>query len=1469
MTHPVRRGELERAKNYWNSKYPKATIFYKGRYAPGTKTKIEVDVRQFVTTKDSVIEKDIIEHDLIVRDPGYCDDDVLRIYKHTRTKSINPYKYEFDDKQFGGELWLYPYELRHVKRGDCDDWGIELASYLITAGVPAFRVRVVVGNTNAGGGHLTVYVLGDDLKSWRHLNSTSKIESIPVTFFSDLPKNRDKTDDIGIRNVWFSFNSEFAWHKFATEEDEISFNNDDAMRQIEILPYLETNETGESPETAAPAALVRAGSAALGKDEYKGLDDEDLFEDDPFEYVGFEEGDFDDEEAYYDDIARSLFERRLEDAWRSASGGRQIPAGVLSALTAGERASFRRHLAIRSRTTAHNGVETSKPFKRTTPQKTIESFLKAFGEGALSVVSKLVTKPGDRFFDLPYVSDLGSELRAMAPADSGRIVQALRSSLASKPIFRKRKGQEVCYLASHTADFIALCKDGNSWLIFDFALSSDRVYDNPSKALALPSVVTSKGVALKEALEAYPQSSPMETLKSIRYVLASRDFAKLSTLLTASDEPESRNPAGFALHIWQDCYEEIIYYLGVTLKEHVDEAWEIVDRGVRRAFVPTSDGRYLGLVLIGEDWKLADLGLGEDEVILKNRRLRTPDWIVRALRSAGAKSSKAPAMDDIFDEFETELAMDIDTSLDEKFADADDMILDDDKGEEDEVQVDEFQEIGEMEARKAAFDDTDEDEAEVTELKELQDMEVTDEEDRAENFSSRLAEVEEDEDTGDTEAHFVELKHTRMDLKHDLQNAETLAGLVEIDDRGAREDSITEFQDIEHDEEDLAEDLDKADALSKLVDVDQRGAEEDAVTEFTDIAHSQEDAFDDEEKAETLSELVEIEPRGAEEDAVTEFTDLAHTEKDTEEDEDKADLLSETLNEDEFGSDESSKAEMVEDTEGSTLVSFSPDVDEPVGDELGGEEIESPEPHRRDTGDTDLRVGKDTEFFAANFIPRPEEGTRALEFKFDDEEDETFVSEPAEIKPLDFEDETSDEKPVDSPDDFQADDVAISNIESDVDAEVENYIANSRKTLHRIRGLMEDLSADHQDPRACASLAKELKSLYVDEEPIEARRLFELAERMREVVQELARGSFDNTGQVVSTLDYAVTSFGSMLDQLALGVIESEYSGVVYDLEDLISSLSAPTPTGSGFAPEPEKEVSPFADAKVHEMIDESEVDSGSEDEVGIDADFDTRAVYQKEEGGSETEAFDTISSGDDDELAEEFGTEYFDTARHSGLAENARPPVSDTQWKRFKDKITGETEVPPHEADTDVEGFDVKLADAGAESSSEGAEESKESTIEETAQPSHSAVTDDDGFEPASDEPESEPEAEPEAAQKTESEPEKVEYDQSSALGVIKSLLSAIDNEDEEALLQLTSRHGEPFNGIEEEDLLAHFRARDETWKDWHRALKLATRAKKMEKDRQGFTLAYFHVAKGRFLGASRGPRGWVVHSFNVPAKG
>ena len=222
----------------WNEKYPKADITY-SRYmmvSKGTEKFFNIDVRLFIQPNDFVIQNDLTKNKLMVGEQKSLNKLIPKIY-HLAKKN---YKYSYDDDNFGfGEVWLFPFELRELRKinkaGDCEDWSHKIVSYLISAGVPDWRVRVVCGDTKGGfGGHSTVYVLDDGLETWRHLNSTT-----PYHKFDDLtlfPTSKDEDDKFGIGNVWLSFNNKYSWHVFETKTSAKNYKKEKAMLPIKIKP---------------------------------------------------------------------------------------------------------------------------------------------------------------------------------------------------------------------------------------------------------------------------------------------------------------------------------------------------------------------------------------------------------------------------------------------------------------------------------------------------------------------------------------------------------------------------------------------------------------------------------------------------------------------------------------------------------------------------------------------------------------------------------------------------------------------------------------------------------------------------------------------------------------------------------------------------------------------------------------------------------------------------------------------------------------------------------------------------------------------------------------------------------------------------------------------------------------------------------------------------------------------------------
>ena len=203
-------------EDYWNNKYPMAKITYKCRPLPSSKTKISVPVNVFLTPFDPFIIADLKEWGLYQTKEDY-ETLVPEIYRNIFKKY---YKYVLDEPQFGiDEVWLFPFELRETKKGDCEDWANLQMSYYLAAGVPDWMVRGVAGECDLGS-HATVYVYSPNRAKFVHLNSTySSVYDTLAEFptHKDAEEGRDK---LGIKSVWFSYTAKSGFYSFNQEQTE-------------------------------------------------------------------------------------------------------------------------------------------------------------------------------------------------------------------------------------------------------------------------------------------------------------------------------------------------------------------------------------------------------------------------------------------------------------------------------------------------------------------------------------------------------------------------------------------------------------------------------------------------------------------------------------------------------------------------------------------------------------------------------------------------------------------------------------------------------------------------------------------------------------------------------------------------------------------------------------------------------------------------------------------------------------------------------------------------------------------------------------------------------------------------------------------------------------------------------------------------------------------------------------------------
>jgi chaperonin cofactor prefoldin len=229
---------------YYDKKYPPATIAYSGRYLPNWGN-YSVDVKVFAAcgmndynlydhvkkakafVKDIINEKGCSFHEA-------CDEAVLRIARST------PILYQYDYANYNvDEYWMFAPETYKVvydirKGADCDDYAHMRHVLCRIAGVPAGLLRVVCGDTKGNlGGHATNYYLKSD-GEWWHINSTSNIYD-----YNDWRKKDDPNDNIGIGKVWFSYNDLNSWSVFKTDAAEKSYfeNKNKLTKYITIIRY--------------------------------------------------------------------------------------------------------------------------------------------------------------------------------------------------------------------------------------------------------------------------------------------------------------------------------------------------------------------------------------------------------------------------------------------------------------------------------------------------------------------------------------------------------------------------------------------------------------------------------------------------------------------------------------------------------------------------------------------------------------------------------------------------------------------------------------------------------------------------------------------------------------------------------------------------------------------------------------------------------------------------------------------------------------------------------------------------------------------------------------------------------------------------------------------------------------------------------------------------------------------------------
>jgi predicted flap endonuclease-1-like 5' DNA nuclease len=234
--------------DYWNKKWETAPIIYTGRAlrAEVYKKQIDVDVKAFIKKNDAILWHVITHVGLRKETPN---ETAFAIQNFV----CNFLKYKYDDLTAEvPEFWLFPFESIQAEIGDCEDGAILIASLLINAGIPSWRVKVCAAEVIADpvfapsetevGGHAYCIYLADRPDSERKLEWVIldwcylQDPEVPI---SEKPLAGDGGTEGAYKDVLFTFNDECSWAQTALEVKEGRISQNRTTKKDEILAPLE------------------------------------------------------------------------------------------------------------------------------------------------------------------------------------------------------------------------------------------------------------------------------------------------------------------------------------------------------------------------------------------------------------------------------------------------------------------------------------------------------------------------------------------------------------------------------------------------------------------------------------------------------------------------------------------------------------------------------------------------------------------------------------------------------------------------------------------------------------------------------------------------------------------------------------------------------------------------------------------------------------------------------------------------------------------------------------------------------------------------------------------------------------------------------------------------------------------------------------------------------------------------------
>jgi len=233
--------------DYWNSKWDTAPIIYTGRALRGEsyKKQIDADVKTFIKDNDAILWHVITQVGLRKETPN---DTALAIQNFV----CNFLKYKYDDETVDcPEFWLFPFEAIQSEIGDCEDGAILIASLLINAGIPAWRVKVCAAQVFADpvfapsdtelGGHAYCIYLADRSDSERKLEwvilDWCYLQD-PEVVIEEKPLARNGGQEGAYQEIWFTFNDEYSWSQSSFEVIDKRISRNRKAKKEEVLAPL-------------------------------------------------------------------------------------------------------------------------------------------------------------------------------------------------------------------------------------------------------------------------------------------------------------------------------------------------------------------------------------------------------------------------------------------------------------------------------------------------------------------------------------------------------------------------------------------------------------------------------------------------------------------------------------------------------------------------------------------------------------------------------------------------------------------------------------------------------------------------------------------------------------------------------------------------------------------------------------------------------------------------------------------------------------------------------------------------------------------------------------------------------------------------------------------------------------------------------------------------------------------------------